>query len=120
MKKHRYCEFVVTGQSFARTQETLRSKQKQLKRDGKENKPFEAASLTQEKIEMLYSGGAFGCNSPQALINTLLYNNCLHFGLRGGKDQRDLKWGDVLLKKVTEGKEYLEYNTESQTKTRTG
>ncbi len=120
LKKNRYCESVVTGQSFSRTRETLRSKQKQLKRDGKGNKPFEAASLTQEELEMLYSSGAFGCNSPQALINTLWYNNCLHFGLRGGKEQRDLKWGDVLLKKDTEGEEYLEYNTERQTKTRTG
>ena len=49
LKKHRYCESVVTGQSFARTRETLRSKQKQLKGDGKRNKPFEAASLTQAK-----------------------------------------------------------------------
>ena len=120
LKKNRYCESVVTGQSFSRTRETLRSKQKQLKRDGKGNKPFKAASLTQEELEMLYSSGAFGCNSPQALINTLWYNNCLHFGLRGGKEQRDLKWGDVLLKKDTEGEEYLEYNTERQTKTRTG
>lgn len=119
-EKHRYCESVVTGQSFTRTRETLRPKQKQLKRNGKGNKPFEAASLTKEEIEMLYSSGAFGCNSPQALINTLWYNNCLHFGLPGGKEQRDLKWGDVLLKKDTEGKEYLEYNTERQTKTRTG
>ena len=55
--------------------------------------------MTQEEIEILYSSGAFGCNSPQALINTLCYNNCLHFGLRGGKEQRDLKWGDVVLKK---------------------
>ncbi len=87
LKKHRYCESVVTGQSFSRTRETLRSKQKQLKRDGKGNKPFEAERLR---------------------------------GLRGGKEQRDLKWGDVLLKKDTEGKEYLEYNTERQTKTQTG
>ena len=69
---------------------------------------------------MLYSSGGFGCNSPQALINTLWYNKCLHFGLRGGKEQRDLKWGDVILQKDTEGKEYLEFNTERQTKTRTG
>ena len=61
---------------------------------------------------MLYSSG---CNSPGALINTLWYNNCLHFGLRGGKEQSDLKWGAVLLKKDTDGKEYLDYNTERQT-----
>ena len=119
LEKHRYCESVVTGHSFARTRETLKSKQMQLKRDEKGNNPFEAASLTQEEIEILYNSGAFGCNSPQALINTLWYNNCLHFALRGGKEQRDLKWGDVVLKKGTEGKEYLEF-TERQTKTRTG
>ena len=104
---------MVTG-----TRETLKSKQKQPKRDGKGNKPFEAASLTQEEVKILYSSGAFGWNSPQALVNTLWYNNCLHFGLRDGKE-RDLKWGDVVLKKDTEGKEYLEF-TERQTKTRTG
>ena len=75
--------------------------------------------MTQEAIEMLYSSGAFGCNSPQALINTLCYNNYLRFGLRGGKEQSDLKYGNVVLKKDTEGKEYLEFNTERRTKTRT-
>ena len=35
----------------------------------KGNKPFEAASFTQEEIEMLYSSSAFGGNSPQGLIN---------------------------------------------------
>ena len=75
--------------------------------------------MTQEEIEILYSSGAFGCNSAQALINTLWYNNCLHFELRGGKEQRDLQWGDVVLKKDKEGKEYLEF-TERQTKTPTG
>lgn len=56
----------------------------------------------------------------KALINTLWLNNCLHFGLRGGKEQRDLKWGDLVLKCNSFGKEYLEYSTERQTKTREG
>ena len=85
----------------------MKLKQKQLKRDGKGNKPFEDASLTQEQIDIRYSSGAFGCNSPQVLINTLWYNNCVNFGLRSGKEQHDLKWGDVVLKIETEGKEYF-------------
>jgi hypothetical protein len=44
----------------------------------------------------------------------------MHFGLRGGKEQRDLKWGDITLKTESSGKEYLEYSTERQTKTRPG
>ena len=59
-------------------------------------------------------------SSPKALINTLWLNNCMHFGLRGGKEQRELKWGDVVLKTNPFGKEYLEYCTERQTKTRPG
>ena len=39
LKIHRYCESVITRHSFARTRETLKSKQKQLKRDGKGSKP---------------------------------------------------------------------------------
>ena len=44
----------------------------------------------------------------------------LHFGLRGCKDQRELQWGDVVLKSDSEGKQYLEYFVERQTKTSTG
>ena len=89
----------------------MKSKQKKLKRDGKGNKQFEAAPLIQDEMEMLYNNGAFSCNNPQALINTFCYNYCLHFGSRGGKEQSDLKWEDVVLKKKHER---LSTNTKSQ------
>ena len=56
------------------------------------------------------------------LVNILWFNNCLHFGLRGGKakEQGDLQWGDIELKSDLNGKEYLEYSVERQTKTRPG
>ena len=44
----------------------------------------------------------------------------LHFGLRGCKEQRELRWGDDVLKSGREEKQYLEYSVERQTKTRTG
>ena len=34
--------------------------------------------------------------------------------------QRELQWGDVVLKSDSEGKQYLEYFVERQTKTSTG
>ena len=43
----------------------------------------------------------------------------IHFGLRGCKEQKELRWGDIVLKTDIDGKEYLEY-FERQTKTRTG
>ena len=51
---------------------------------------------------------------------TLETTTSMHFGLRGGKEQRDLKWGDITLKIDYRGKKYLEYSTERQTKTRPG
>ena len=44
----------------------------------------------------------------------------LDFGLRGCKEQRELRLGDVVLKSDSEGKQYLEHSVERQTKTRTG
>ena len=98
LKKCRYSESVITGQNFARTRDALKSKQKHLKRLGKGNKPNEASSLTPEERDILFERKEMGFSSPKALINTLWLNNCMHFGLRGGKEQRELKWGDVVLK----------------------
>ena len=41
------------------------------------------------------------------------------FGLRGGNENRQLRWGDIKLKRSQSGREYIEYN-ERITKTRTG
>ena len=43
----------------------------------------------------------------------------IHFGLRGCKERKELRWGDIVLKTDCDGKKYLEY-FERQTKTRTG
>ena len=43
----------------------------------------------------------------------------IHLGLRGCKEQKELRWGDIVLKTDSDGKEYLEY-FERQTKTRKG
>ena len=41
----------------------------------------------------------------------------IHLTLRGCKEQKELRWGDIVLKTDSDGKEYLECR---QTKTRTG
>ena len=76
LKKRRYSESILTGQHFALTRGTLKSKQKELKRKGKGNKPREASCLTQQEIDTLYEKGAMGLNSPQALVNSIWFNNC--------------------------------------------
>ena len=54
-----------------------------------------------------------------ALLNTVGLNNMIHFGLRGCKEQKELRWVDIVLKTESDGKEYLEY-FKRQKKTRTG
>ena len=61
-----------------------------------------------------------GLSSPQALVNSVWLNNMLHSGLRGCKEQTELRWGDVILKLGSEEKQYLECSVERQTKTKTG
>ena len=75
--------------------------------------------LTDDEITALFTSNVMGIHSPEALVNILWFNNCWHFRLRGGK-QRDLQWGDIELKTDLNGKEYLEYAVERQTKTRPG
>ena len=43
----------------------------------------------------------------------------IHFGLRGCKEQEELRWVDIVLKTESDGKEYLKY-FERRKKTRTG
>ena len=68
---------------------------------------------------ILYEKGQLGAHNPNALLNTVWWNNCRHFGMRGGREHHDLRWGDVKLMTNSGGKEYLEYS-ERQTKTRQG
>lgn len=68
--KFRYSESIITGQSFTNTRDVLKSKQKQLKRLGKGNKPQEASPLTDDEITALFTSRVMGTHSPQALILT--------------------------------------------------
>ena len=97
----------------------LKSKQRDLKKKGKGDKPNASVPLTEDDIRLLYDKGLLGKSTPEALMNTIWFNNTVYFGLRGCKEHRDMCCGDVQLHQTTNGEEFLEY-TERQTKTRTG
>ncbi|VDI55594.1 Hypothetical predicted protein [Mytilus galloprovincialis] len=86
---------------------------------GKGNKPNKADSLTGDEIAILRGKGIIGTQNPEALLNAIWLNNGSYFGLRRRQDHVKMLWGDVLLKKTSNGKEYLEFN-ERSTKTRSG
>ena len=110
---------IINSIEFAKCREVLRCKQKQLKSMGKGNKPQTADPINDEVIEQFYSCGTLGNGHPEALLHSLWLICTQHFGMRTGQEVRNLKWGDVQLKEDGHGK-YLVYDTERQTKTRTG
>ena len=100
LKKQGYSASIINDLVFEKTRKVLQSKQKQLKKQGKGNKPKASVALTSEEINILYEKGLLGMSSPEALLNTLWLNNTLHFGLRGCKEHRDMCWGDRKLHKT--------------------
>ncbi|CAB4012922.1 zinc finger MYM-type 2-like [Paramuricea clavata] len=119
LKRKNYPASIINDLAFEKTRKTLESKQKQLKKQGKGNKPNASVALTTSELNTLYEKDLLGTRSPESLLNTLWLNNTMHFGLRGCKEHRDMCWGDVKLKQTADGEEFLEFN-ERQTKTRTG
>ena len=88
---------------------TLKAKQKDLKAKGLGNKPKTSDGITDKEIEKLHASKCLGIESPQAVTNTLWLNSTIDLGLRGDKEQKELRWEDVKLKQTSDGKEYLEY-----------
>ena len=119
LKKKNYALSIMKDLQFEQTRKASVSKQKRFKATGKGNKPNASSSLSKDDIAAFYEKDLLGTSSPEALLNTLWFNNTIHFGLRGCKEHRDMTWGDVKLHKTASGEEYLQYN-ERQTKTRSG
>ena len=90
-----YGKSIIKDNDLQKTRDTLKAKQKELRRQGKDNKPKVTTALSDEEIDIFYSKKVLGLSSPQALVNTVWLNNMLHFGLRGCKEQRELRRGAV-------------------------
>ena len=110
LKKKNYGFVIMKDAEFEQACKALQSKQKDLKQKGKGNKPNSSVALTEEEIKLLHDKELLGTSTPEALLNTIWFNNTIHFGLRGCKEHRNMCWGDVQLRQTTNG----------QTKTRTG
>ena len=112
LRKNNYGFSVLNDKEFHEVQHTLKKKQKQLKSIAKENDPMQRIDpLSDEDIATFYSCGVVGIDSPRALLNALWLNNCIYFGMRPGKEQRDLCWGDLQLKTDSEGNRFVEFST---------
>ena len=83
---------------FEQTRKALQSKQRDLKRKGMGNKPNASAALSEEDIQVLFEKDLLGSFTAEALLNTVWFNNIIHFGLLGCKEHREMcSRGDVKL-----------------------
>ncbi len=109
----------MTSLEFNKTRNVLKCKQKKLKQLGKGNKPNSSDPIDDAMIEQFYRCGTLGDSSPDALLRSMWFICTVYFGMRTGQETHKLRWGDISLKEDENGK-YLLYDTERQTKTRTG
>lgn len=117
-KQYRHC--VNKNPLFAHSNNSINAKLRFLKAQGHGSKPNASDELTDEDIEHLFECGELGTESPEQITNLLHLSFSLLLGMRGGIEQRNLKWGDIDLAVDNDGDEYLVHRKERQTKTRTG
>ena len=86
LKKKNYGFSIMKDAEFEQARKALRSKQKDLKPKGKGNKPNASVALTEEEIKLLHDKELLGTSTPEALLNTVWFNNTIHFGLCGCKE----------------------------------
>ena len=92
----------------------LTAKRKQLKAEGKENRPNRADAPDENQIEKLWTTGAVGLKTPRQLLNLVWLNNTRFLGMRGRQEHLNCKVQDF-----KDQGSFFEY-TERSTKTRTG
>ena len=89
--KYPYSIMAERGPAFQLSRDAMKAKQKSLKKMGFGNKTKAAKPLTDNEINLLYSKKILGDSCPVSLLNTLWLNNTIHFGLRGTKENYNLR-----------------------------
>ena len=119
LKNVRYSNSIAEDREFEQTRTALDTRRKLLKKEDRGSRPFEAGTISNDEVRVLYKSNILWITSAEALINTVWLKNSIRFGLRGCDERRQMCWSDVKLLRDADGTEYLEY-CERQTKTRSG
>ena len=77
--------------------------------DGKGKVPNRARNLSEAEENIIWKSGQLGCNSFRSLIQTVWWNNCLHFGIRSREEHHSLKIEQFLLETDENGRRYILY-----------
>ena len=101
---------ILKDDEFKVSREVLKSKRRVLRQQGKGNKPNATVALANEDIERIFDENQFGIHDPDVLSRTMWFLLTLHFGHRARHEARQMKFGDIVLRKdEASGEEYLEW-----------
>ena len=88
---------ILQDEVFKVSREVLKSKRRQLRKQGKGNKPNATEVLTNEDVERIFDENQFGIHDPDVLSRTMWFLLTLHFGHRARHEARQMKFGDDIL-----------------------
>ena len=112
---------ILKDEQFKVSREVLKSKRRELRKQGKGGRPNATEALSNEDIELIFNENQFGIHDPDVLSRTMWFLLTLHFGHRARHEARQMKFGDIILRKdEASGEEFLEWKTERKSKTRQG
>ena len=109
--------------AFAGLTNCLDNKMKQTAARGLGRKVRKADPMLGEHMEILWKGNCLGEDTPQKLLDTMLFLIGINFGLRAGKEYHTLRrpgFDCQISVIVKDGVECLEYNEDLSAKTNQG
>ena len=100
---------ILKDEQFKVSREVLKSKRRELRKHGKGGRPNAIEALSNEDIELFFNENQFGIHDPDVLSRTMWLLLTLHFGHRARHEARQMKFGDIILRKdEASGEEFLE------------
>ena len=112
---------ILKNEEFKVSREVLKYKRRELRKQGKGNKPNATVALANEDIERIFDENQSGIHDPDVLSRTMWFLLTLHFSNRARHEARQIEFGDIVLRKdEASGEECLEWSTERESKTHHG
>ncbi|CAH1266951.1 ZMYND8 [Branchiostoma lanceolatum] len=113
LKASGYAHSVIQSEEFRELRLSIKRRKDELKELSHVKNSTENVSKknfpTEEEEMILYSKGVIGLTNPFSLLCAVWMNNSKHFRIKSRETTVGLRWGDIQLKKLANGTEYLEY-----------
>ena len=102
---------------FGHPDKSLKGKARIARMDDKWKVPSRTRSLSGAEENIIWESGQLGCNSSRSPVQTVWWNNCLHFGMRDREEHHSLRFEHFWFETDENGRRCISY-AESLPKTR--